>query len=118
MVHHQILPFPQRHLDDRECYRSAQGAPPGIGAPDGGGLKHQPGQAIGISEGGGDCSSTDESGFRRHAGPLPPAKASMVPGREDVEHGLVGEGGAVPDGIHPGDVSSSLQERDHTGPTA
>ena len=27
----------------------------------------------------------------------------MAPGREDVDHDLVGEGGAVPDGLHYGD---------------
>ena len=31
-------------------------------------------------------------------------------GREDVEHGPGGEGGEVPDGLHPGDGSPSLLE--------
>ena len=42
----------------------------------------------------------------------------MVLGREDVEHGTVGGGGAVPDGLHPGDISSYLQKCDRPGPTA
>ena len=35
---------------------------------------------------------------------------------EDVEHGLAGEGGVAPDGLHPGDISLSLQESVRTGP--
>ena len=42
----------------------------------------------------------------------------MVPWREDVEHGLVGEGGTVLDRLRPGDRPSSLQECGRPGPTA
>ena len=103
MVHHRMLPGPQRHLEDRECRCSAQRAPLGIGYAGGGGLQLQPRPAIGISEGGGDRNGTDRCEIRRHVEPLPPAMAPMVTGREGVEHGPGGEGGAVPDGLHPGD---------------
>ena len=42
----------------------------------------------------------------------------MVPGREDVGHGKVREGGLVPEIIHPGDRSLSFQECGRPGPTA
>ena len=65
-------------------------------------------------EGGGDRGGTYGDGDIGNVGPLPPATAIMVPGREGVDHGLVGEGGVVPDGLHNGDGSSSLQERGHS----
>ena len=42
----------------------------------------------------------------------------LVPRREDVEYGQVEERGAVPDGLHPGERLSSLQERGRIVPTA
>ena len=48
---------------------------------------------------------------------LPPAVSPMVTGREYVEHGLVGEGGEVPDGLHPWEILLSLLECDRPGPT-
>ena len=36
--------------------------------------------------------------------------APMVPGREEGQHSKAGKGGAFPDGLHPGDRSSSFQE--------
>ena len=42
----------------------------------------------------------------------------MVPGREDLDHVLVGEVGAVPDGLHPGYSLSSIQECGRPGPTS
>ena len=74
-----------------------------IGVAGGGGLKQQPGQTIGISEVGGDHGSAGGDGVIRHAEPLPTAMAPMVPGWEEVDHGPVGEGGAVPDRLHHGD---------------
>ena len=47
--------------------------------------------------GGGGSGSAEYSRDRGHVGTLPPAPDPMVPGREDVEHGLGGEGGEVPD---------------------
>ena len=37
--------------------------------------------------------------------------APLVLRQEDVDHGAVGDGGAVTDGLYPGDVPHSLQER-------
>ena len=61
-----------------------------------------------ISEGGGDHGSVDDGGTQRHVGALPPVMEPMVPRRESVEHGPGGEGGAVPDGLHPREISSSI----------
>ena len=41
----------------------------------------------------------------------------MVPGREDMDHGLVGKGGVIKDGIHPRYILLSLQDCGHPGPT-
>ena len=103
MVHHWMLPSYQQHLDDREYCHSPQGASPGIGAVSGRGIKPQPVQSIGKSEGGGNCSGADECRVRRHVTPLNSATAPMLSGWEDAEHGLVGEGGAVPYRLHTGD---------------
>ena len=70
------------------------------------------------SEGGGDSGSTENCGYQRHVGPLPPATAPMVPGWEEVENGPGGEGGEVTDGLHPMDRLSSISECDRTGTTA
>ena len=69
-------------------------------------------------ERGGDSGSVDVGGIGGHIGPFPPVTAPLVLGWEEVEHGQVGEGGTVPDGLHPGDRSLSLQERGCPGPTA
>ena len=103
MVHHQMLPYSRQYLDDRECHCSTQESSPGIGSAGGGGFKCKPGQARGILEGGGDNVSADGGGVIIHVIPLPPLTAPMIPGRKDVDHGPVGEGGVVPDRIHPGD---------------
>ena len=104
-----MLTRPRRHLDDRECCCSAQVAPPGIRADGGKGLKLQPGKSREISEVGGDRGSAESGRVRRHFSPLTPVTAPLVPVQEDVEHGPVGEGGAVLDGLHPGDRLLSLQ---------
>ena len=44
--------------------------------------------------------------------------ALMVPGRKDVDHDTGGEGGEVPDGLHPEEGSPSLLECVRTGPQA
>ena len=41
MVHHQMLPRPLQHLNDRDFHHSAQEAPPGIGSSAGRVLKRQ-----------------------------------------------------------------------------
>ena len=112
MVHNWVLPLPRQHLDNREYFCRAQGAPPGIGTASGGVLKRQPGGSRGYNGG------ADSGRVRGHVGPLPPTTAPMVPGREDVEHGTAGEGGEVPDGLHPGVRLSSLQELARPVPTA
>ena len=48
--------------------------------------------------------------FGGYFGQLPPAPLLMVPGLKDVEHGPGGEGGEVPDGLHPGYGFPSLLE--------
>ena len=55
-----------------------------------------------------DSGSAENVRAQVHVGPLPPATALMVPGREDMEHGPGREGREVPDGLHPRDISSSL----------
>ena len=75
--------------------------PLGIRVSGGRGLQLQTITARGVSEVGGDISGTHVGGIGRHVGPLSPATAPMMPGREDVEHGRVGEVGAVPNEIHP-----------------
>ena len=84
-------------------------APPGIGASDGRGHQLKPGTSRGISKLGGDSGGTDGGGIGGRVGPLPPATVTMVPVWEDMKHGAVGEGSAVPDELHPGDILSSLQ---------
>ena len=113
MVHHQMLLRSRQHLDDRECHCSAQRDPLGIGAAGSGWPQCQTRPDIGILEGGGDSSSTDGGGIGRHIGPFTPAMATLMPGQEDVDHGTFGEGGAVLDGLHPGDRLLSFQERGH-----
>ena len=61
-------------------------------------------------EGGGNCGSVNYRRVGGYVGPLPPTPALIVPVRENVEHGPGGEGGEVPHGLHPGDVSLSLLE--------
>ena len=115
MVHHRMLTRLRQHLYNTECCRSSQGASPGIGAAGGGGNKRHPGWYRGIPEGGVDHGGTDGGGVRRHVGPLPLAMAPMVPGREDVEHVPVGEGFAVLDTLHPGDILLSLHKEERHG---
>ena len=43
---------------------------------------------------------------------------SLVPVRQDVEYGLDGEGGAIPDGKNPGGILTSIWERVRPGPQA
>ena len=107
MVHHRILPRPGQHLNDREFRCSALGIP-GIGSAGDRRRKCQPGGSIGRPERRVYYGNSDGGGVRGHVGPLPPATETMVPGREDMDHGPVGEEGAVPDGLNSGDISSSL----------
>ena len=51
-------------------------------------------------------------------GALPPATTGMVQGLEDVGGGEVGEGSAVPDGLHPRIRLTDLLERGRLEPEA
>ena len=114
IVHHWMLPRPQRNLDNRECCCSTQIAPTGFGAADGGGPQRQPRTSKGRLEGRVDSVVTDSGRIGRHSGPLTPATAPMMPRREDVEHGTSGEVCAVLDELHSMYIPSSLQHNlDH-----
>ena len=103
MVHHQMLPSPIKYLDNKYCRHSAQRAPQGVKAAGVRGPHCQPKPSRGISEGGRDSGVTDGGGIGIHVGPILTVRAPMVPGREDVDHDRVGKGGAVPNGLRPGD---------------
>ena len=118
IVYHRMLPRPRRHLDFGEYRCSSQGVPLGCRTTGGGGPEHQPGRAGGRLEGGRDSGSADNGGDPRNVRPLPPATVPMVPGRENMEDGLDGEGGEVPDGLHHRDKLLSLLECNRPGPTA
>ena len=114
MVHHRMIPRPQRHLNNRECHNSAQRDPLGIRTAGGGIPKHKLRVDSGISE----MERDSGGGIGGNFSPLHPVTTLLLPEKEDVEHGQSGEGGVVPDGLHPGDVLLSLQEHDCPGPTA
>ena len=84
-------------------------APPGIRNDGGGRFKRRLGSTCGIKDGGVDCCGFDGGGIRRYVGALPVVTTPLVSRQEDVEHGQVGEGVAVLDGLNTGDISSSLQ---------
>ena len=66
----------------------------------------------------GHRGSTGNRGLVGYVSTLLPAPALMVPGREDVEHDLGGEGGEVPNELHSGDGSPYLLECVCPGPQA
>ena len=82
---------------------------PGIRAAGGGRLQRKPETYRGILERGGDSDGTDSDRIGGHVVPFPPATEPMLTVWDDVEHGKVGEGGEVPDKLHPGDRFLSLQ---------
>ena len=116
--HFKVLHRPQKHLNDRECCCRSQGATPGRQTAGGRRSERETVGSGGISEGGGNSGSTDYGRDGGHVRKLTPAPANMVPGREDVEHSTGGEGGEVPDELHPRDGSSSLLECVCPGPQA
>ena len=111
MVHRGMLPRPWWNLDNREGRRSAQGAPQGSRAAGGGEHERELGGARWRPEGGGYRGRFGDGGTRGHVGACPPATAPLVRGREDVEYATKGEGGAVLDGLYPGDGLPSLWKR-------
>ena len=66
----------------------------------------------------GDCGLFDGSGVGRNSGALPSVLSPLVPIRENVYNGQAGEGGAIIDGLHPGNGPPSLQENVRPGPQA
>ena len=111
VVHHWMLPLPQRHLDDRECHRRAQGVAPGR-RTNVGGLPQYDADGTGKRpEGNVNCGDADRRGTRGHGRTLPSALTQMGQGTEDVDHVKGGEGSPVPDGLYPGDRPPSLMER-------
>ena len=102
MVHHRILPLPQRRSDDRA-------GSPGAGGPtarhlpiSGGGLQYGSRGDGKRRERNGDCSGAYRGRGRRHDGALPPKEATMGKGAQDVEYGEGGKGDKVSDGLPPG----------------
>ena len=106
MVHIWMLPLPRRQFDNRECHNRAQGATPGLRNARGGILNVK----LFYPEGGANLGGANCRRVGGYVVPLPPAPVLMVLGREDVEHGTGGEGGEVPDGLHPGYGLPSLLE--------
>ena len=65
-----------------------------------------------------DCDGFGGGEVRGHVITLSSAPTPLEPIRENVEHSTSGEGGAVPDGIHPGDGLPYIKERVSPGPQA
>ena len=105
MLHH-----PRQHHDNRDCCRCAQGAPPGRQTTGGGIFQHETVGAGGREEVRGDRDGTGDGGTRVYVGALPPAPELMVTERDNVDHDPGGEGGEVPDRLHPGGGLQSLLE--------
>ena len=59
-------------------------------------------------EGNGNFSSDESGGGRRHEGALSTEEAQMEKRETDVDHGAVGQGGQVTDGLSPRDRQKSL----------
>ena len=114
VVHRGMLPRPRQHLDDRECRCRTKGAPPGRRTVGGVGFQSETFGAGGRPEGRRYGGGTGKEGNRGYVGAIPPSPALMVPGLEDMEHDPAGEGGEVPDGLHPGYGLPYLFECVHT----
>ena len=103
MVHHRMLPCPQRHSDNRAVSHGAGGSTARHRPTSGGGLQYIFRGYGKRREGGGDCGGADGGGGRRYDGALPPEEATMGKGTPNVEHGKGGKGDNVSDGLPPGD---------------
>ena len=66
----------------------------------------------------GNYSGSIIEGTGDYVGAFPSAPTPLDPIWMDVEHGVAGEGGAVPDGLHAGYGPSSIQECVRPGPHA
>ena len=108
MVHHWMLPLPQRHIDDRECLLRAQEEAQGHRTGSGGGPEHGPGRPRKQSERDRDSCGADRGGSGGHDGAFPSLEAKMGVGETDVEHGPGGQGRPVTDGLYPRDRPKSL----------
>ena len=60
--------------------------------------------------------SIGNGGTTGHVGALTPAMAPLLPVWEYVEYNMIGEGGAVPDRLHPGDGFPFLWKSLRPGP--
>ena len=63
-------------------------------------------------------NNASNRGTRVNGKTLPAAGEQVVSGSEDVGGASKRKGGAVPDGLHPGDGPPSFQERRRLGPSA
>ena len=66
----------------------------------------------------GDCGGFGGGGFRGYAVTLHSAPITLVLSWENVDNGPDGDGGAVPDGLNPGDGPLSLHVRFYLGTQA
>ena len=113
-----MLPCSQRHLDDGEGRRSAPEPTQGSGAAGGGGLQLEPRDTGGGQESGRHRNDAGDGGTRGHGETLPAARDQLVSGSKDVGDASKSKGGAVPDGLHPGDGLPYFQERRSPGLSA
>ena len=82
------------------------------------GFQCKPVGSGGRPEGRGYRDGNGDGGTQEYVDALPPALAIMVPGQEEMEYDPGGEGGEVPDRLHPGDISMYLRECVRPGPHA
>ena len=118
MVHRGVLPRPRLHLGDGEGRRSALEPTQGSGAAGGGGLQRETCNTGGGQESGRHRYDAGNGGTRGHGETLPAAGEQVVSVSEEVGDASKMKGGAVPDGLHPGDGPPSFQERRSPGPSA
>ena len=118
MVHRGVLPRPRLHLGDGEGRRSALEPTQGSGAAGGGGLQRETCNTGGGQESGRHRYDAGNGGTRGHGETLPAAGEQVVSVSEEVGDASKMKGGAVPDGLHPGDGPPSFQVRHSPGPLA
>ena len=108
VVHHRVLPRPQRHLNDRVSRRPAQGQNQRHCTGSSGGPQHGTRRPRERSEGNGDCGGNDSGGRGGYDGTFSTAEAHMGKGETDMEHGARGQGRTVTDGLSSRDRLKSL----------
>ena len=118
MVHRGSVHRPQGHDND--------GAGSGVdpeeaterGTDGGGQLQRRHRSTGGGLEGGGHCDGASNGRAGGHGAALLAARETMVSGPADVADDKEGTGGALIDGLHPGEGPPSLQEYHRPGPSA